>query len=152
MPKITPFLWFDSNAEEAANFYLSVFPETKNIREVRSRGVGPWPEGHIATIEIELMGQRVIFMNGGPHHKLSPAFSFTVYCKDQAELDSYWDKLLEGGGKTMACGWLTDRFGLCWQIVPENIGELVSHPKGMAAMMTMIKFDIAALEAAAKAE
>ena len=149
MSKITPFLWFNDNAEDAASFYLSVFPDAKKLNELRSSGVGPWPEGHLATIEIELLGQKVIFMNGGPAYQLNPAFSFTVYCKDQAELDSYWDKLLEGGGKTMACGWLTDRFGVCWQIVPENITELVRNPKGMAAMMTMIKFDIAALEAAA---
>ena len=150
MDKITPFLWFNDNAEEAAEFYLSVFPEVKKIAELRSSGVGPWPAGKIATISIELMGLQMTFLNGGPAHSLTPAFSYTVACKDQAELDRYWDKLLEGGGKPMACGWLTDKFGLCWQIVPENIGKLVSHPKAMAAMMGMIKFDIAALEAAAK--
>ena len=147
--KITPFLWFHDNAEEAAAFYLTVFPEAKKVAELRSSGVGPWPAGKIATIVIELMGQRMTFLNGGPAHALTPAFSYSVACKDQAEIDSYWDKLLEGG-KPMACGWLTDKFGLCWQIVPENIAEIVSHPKGMAAMMGMIKFDIARLEAAAK--
>lgn len=149
MNKITPFLWFNDNAEEAAAFYLSVFPEAKKVAELRSSGVGPWPAGKIATITIELMGQHMTFLNGGPSQTLTPAFSYAVACKDQAEIDSYWEKLLEGG-KPMACGWLTDRFGLCWQIVPENIGQLVSHPKAMAAMMTMVKFDVAALEAAAR--
>ncbi|MDX2152561.1 MAG: VOC family protein [Bryobacteraceae bacterium] len=149
MNTITPFLWFNDNAEEAAQFYLSVFPKASKVSELRSSGVGPWPEGQIATITIELMGQQMTFMNGGPAHALTPAFSFSVACKDQAELDRYWDKLLEGGGKPMACGWLTDQFGLCWQIVPEHVEDLVRHPKAMAAMMGMVKFDIAALEAAA---
>jgi predicted 3-demethylubiquinone-9 3-methyltransferase (glyoxalase superfamily) len=149
MSKITPFLWFNDNAEEAAEFYLSVFPEAKKVAELRSSGVGPWPAGKIATITIELMGQQMTFLNGGPAHTLTAAFSFSVACKDQAELDHYWDKLVEGG-KPMACGWLTDKFGLCWQIVPDNIGELLKHPKAMAAMMNMVKFDIATLEAAAK--
>jgi predicted 3-demethylubiquinone-9 3-methyltransferase (glyoxalase superfamily) len=149
MNKITPFLWFNNNAENAAEFYLSVFPEAKKVGELRSSGVGPWPAGKIATITIELMGQRMTFLNGGPAQALTPAFSYSVACKDQAEIDRYWDKLLEGG-KPMACGWLTDKFGLCWQIVPEKIGEILKHPKAMAAMMKMVKFDIATLEAAAK--
>ncbi|HEY3738785.1 MAG TPA: VOC family protein [Bryobacteraceae bacterium] len=151
MNKITPFLWFNDNAEDAAEFYLSVFSSNaKRVSELRSSGTGPWPAGKIATITIELMGEQMTFLNGGPSQTLTPAFSYSVACKDQAEIDSYWDKLLEGGGKTMACGWLTDRFGLCWQIVPENIGEILKHPKAMAAMMQMVKFDVAALEAAAK--
>ena len=150
MGKVTPFLWFNDNAEEAADFYLSVFPQAKKLGELRSAGVGPLPAGKILTITIELMGQPMTFLNGGPAQALTPAFSFSIACKDQAELDSYWDKLLAGGGKPMACGWLTDRFGLCWQIVPEKIGELLKHPNAMAAMMNMVKFDIAALEAAAK--
>jgi predicted 3-demethylubiquinone-9 3-methyltransferase (glyoxalase superfamily) len=149
MNKITPFLWFNDNAEDAAEFYLSVFPEAKKVGELRSKGVGPWPAGKIATITIELMGQKMTFLNGGPAQAFTPAFSYSVACKDQAEIDGYWDKLLEGG-KPMACGWLTDKFGLCWQIVPEKIGELLKHPKAMAAMMQMVKFDIATLEAAAK--
>jgi predicted 3-demethylubiquinone-9 3-methyltransferase (glyoxalase superfamily) len=149
MNVITPFLWFNDNAEDAAEFYLSVFPEAKKVGEVRSSGVGPWPAGKIATITIELMGQQMTFLNGGPAHALTPAFSYSVACKDQAEIDRYWEKLLEGG-KPMACGWLTDKFGLCWQIVPEKIGEILKQPKAMAAMMKMVKFDIATLEAAAK--
>lgn len=150
MNKLTPFLWFNDNAGEAADFYLSVFPGAKKLAEMRSKGVGPWPEGAIATVQIELLGQPMIFLNGGPAYQLTPAFSYSLACKDQAEIDFYWDKLLAGGGKPMACGWLTDRFGLCWQIVPEHIEQLISTPSGMAAMMTMIKFDIAALEAASK--
>ena len=149
MNKITPFLWFNDNAEDAAEFYLSVFPEAKRVGELRSSGVGPWPAGKIATITIELMGQQMTFLNGGPAHPLTPAFSYSVACKDQAEIDHYWDKLLEGG-QPMACGWLTDKFGLCWQIVPEKIGEILKHPNAMAAMMNMVKFDIATLESAAK--
>ena len=149
MNKVSPFLWFNDNAEEAAEFYLSVFPHARKIAEMRSKGVGPWPVGKIATITIELEGQEMVFLNGGLTYQLNPAFSFFVNCDSQQEIDSYWDKLMEGG-KPMACGWLTDRFGLCWQIVPRNIGELISHPKAMQAMMGMIKMDVAALEAAAR--
>jgi predicted 3-demethylubiquinone-9 3-methyltransferase (glyoxalase superfamily) len=148
MNKISPFLWFNDNAEEAAEFYLSVFPEAKKLGELRSSGAGPQPAGQIVVINIELLGQQMTFLNGGPSHALTPAFSYSVSCIDQAEIDFYWDKLLEGG-KPMACGWLTDKFGLCWQIVPHNIGKLLQHPQAMAAMMTMVKFDMAALEAAA---
>lgn len=150
MNKITPFLWFNDNAEEAAEFYLGTFPNARKLGEVRSRGVGPWPEGRIATITIELEGQEIIFLNGGPSQQLNPAISFVVHCNSQQEIDSFWDKLMAGGGKPMACSWLTDRFGLCWQIVPHNIGQLISHPKAMEAMMGMIKLDVAALEAAAR--
>jgi predicted 3-demethylubiquinone-9 3-methyltransferase (glyoxalase superfamily) len=148
---IAPFLWFNDNAGEAAEFYLSVFPHARKLEEVRSKGVGPWPVGAIATITIELEGQEMVFMNGGPFQQLTPAFSLFVRCDSQAEIDNYWDKLLEGG-KAMACGWLTDRFGLCWQIVPSHIGALIDHPKAMQAMMGMIKMDLAALEAAAREE
>jgi predicted 3-demethylubiquinone-9 3-methyltransferase (glyoxalase superfamily) len=135
MNKLAPFLWFNDDAEEAADFYLSVFPHARRLDELRSKGVGPWPVGKIATITIELEGQEMVFLNGGP--------------APQEEIDSYWGKLIEGG-KPMACGWLTDRFGLCWQIVPRNIGELISHPKAMEAMMGMIKMDLPALEVAAR--
>jgi predicted 3-demethylubiquinone-9 3-methyltransferase (glyoxalase superfamily) len=148
--KLAPFLWFNDNAEEAAEFYLGVFPHARKVKELRSKGVGPWPVGKIATIVIELEGQEMTFMNGGPAHQLTPAFSFFVRCDSQKELDTYWEKLMAGGGKPMACGWLTDRFGLCWQVVPRNVEELLSHPKAMQAMMGMIKMDIAALEAAAR--
>lgn len=150
MNKLAPFLWFNDNAEEAAEFYLSIFPHARKVGELRSKGVGPWPVGKIATITIELEGQEMVFLNGGPAQQLTAAFSFFVRCDSQQEIDSYWDKLMEGGGKPVACGWLTDRFGLCWQIVPRKIEELVSHPKAMEAMMTMIKLDLPTLEAAAR--
>lgn len=149
MNKLAPFLWFNDNAEEAAAFYLGVFPHARKLDEVRSQGVGPWPVGTIATITIEIEGQEMVFLNGGPAQQLNPAISFFVRCDSQEEIDTYWDKLIEGG-KPMACGWLTDRFGLCWQIVPRHIGALISHPKAMQAMMGMIKMDLSALEAAAR--
>lgn len=124
-------------------------PASQKVGRAAFERPGPWPAGKIATVTIELMGQQMTFLNGGPEHALTPAFSCSVACKNQAEIDSYWDKLLQGG-KPMACGWLTDKFGLCWQIVPENIGEILKHPNAMAAMMKMIKFDVATLEAAAK--
>jgi len=147
MNKITPFLWFDTNAEEAANFYLSVFPEGKKLDELRVTEAGPGPVGSLLTITLELMGQQVVFMNGGPGHPQTDAFSLFVACKTQEEIDNYWAKLCEGGSE-IQCGWLKDKFGVSWQIAPENIMELVKHPNGMRAMMKMVKFDIATLEAA----
>lgn len=146
MNKITPFLWFNDNAEEAANFYLSVFPDSKKLGEMRS---GPPAAGRIVTISIELMGQAMTFLNGGPMFQLNEAFSFSVSCKDQEEIDRYWSTLTEGGQESR-CGWLKDRFGLSWQIVPENIGALLGKGKAMQAMMQMAKLDIAKLEAAGK--
>jgi predicted 3-demethylubiquinone-9 3-methyltransferase (glyoxalase superfamily) len=148
MPTVTPFLWFDNEAEEAANFYLSVFPDAKKVSELRSNGIGPWPVGTIAIITIELMGQQMTFLNGGPHQKLSQAFSFFIACDTQQAIDGYWHKLSDGGSE-IACGWLTDKFGLSWQVAPKNIGELIRHPNAMKAMMGMKNLDIAALEAAA---
>jgi predicted 3-demethylubiquinone-9 3-methyltransferase (glyoxalase superfamily) len=149
MNKLAPFLWFNDNAEEVAEFYLRIFPHARKLDEVRSKGVGPWPVGGIATITIELEGQEMVFLNGGLAYQLNPAFSFFVRCDSQKEIDSYWEMLIEGG-KPMACGWLTDRYGVSWQIVPRNIQELISHPRAMEAMMGMIKLDLAALEAAAR--
>ncbi len=149
MKNLVPFLWFNDNAEEAAEFYLSVFPHARRLDVVRPEGIGPWPAGKVATITIELEDQEMVFLNGGPAHRLTPAFSFFVRCDSQEEIDTYWDKLIEGG-KPMACGWLADRFGLCWQIVPRHIGHLIRHPKAMQAMMGMVKIDVATLEAAAQ--
>lgn len=149
MKKLAPFLWFDHNAEDAAAFYCSVFPHAQIRSELRSTGVGPWPVGALAMVTLEIEGQEMVFLNGGPGHPHTPAFSLFVRCDSQEEIDQYWDKLLEGG-KTMACGWLTDKFGLCWQIVPRQIEELVRHPKAMEAMMQMIKLDLKVLEAASK--
>ena len=131
------------------SFTSAFFPHARKLDEVRSKGVGPWPEGKIGTITIELEGQEMVFLNGGPANQLNPAFSFFVRCDSQAEIDSYWDKLMKGG-KAIACGWLTDKFGLCWQVVPRSIGELISHPKAMQAMRGMVKLDVGALEAAAR--
>jgi len=149
MPTITPFLWFDTEAEDAANFYLSVFKDAKKISELRSNGVGPWPVGAIAIVTIELMGQPMTFLNGGPNHKLSEAFSFFISCDTQAEIDYYWNALLQGGTESV-CGWLKDKFGLSWQVAPKNIFELIRHPNAVQAMMGMKKLDVASLEAAAR--
>jgi predicted 3-demethylubiquinone-9 3-methyltransferase (glyoxalase superfamily) len=145
--KITPFLWFDNNAEAAADFYLSIFPSGRKLDELRSGEAGPGPKGSLVVVSIELEGQQVTFLNGGPSNKLSDAFSFVIRCDSQQEIDKYWAKLTEGGSET-ACGWCKDKFGVSWQVVPKNITELVSNPGGMQAMMTMKKLDIAALEKA----
>ena len=143
--RVSPFLWFDNNAHQAADFYTSIFPNSRKVSELKNPQS---PDAPPLVVSFDIDGQRVTAMNGGPHQKLTPAFSFVVSCKDQEELDRYWSKLSEGGAE-VACGWLTDKFGLSWQIVPENIGELVSHPKAFQAMMGMKKLDIAALKAAA---
>ena len=147
---ITPFLWFDQNAEEAANFYLAIFPNSRIVDELRNPGEAPGPKGGILTISFELNGQRFIGLNGGPAHQFNEAVSFVVNCDTQEQIDYYWSKLLEGGGSEIACGWLKDKFGLRWQVTPTNIGQLVRHPKAMQAMMQMTKFDIAELERAAQ--
>jgi predicted 3-demethylubiquinone-9 3-methyltransferase (glyoxalase superfamily) len=148
-PRITPFLWFDSNAEEAVDFYLSVFKNSRRLDVLRNPAGGPGPEGKALTIAFELEGQKFTALNGGPHFKFNEAVSFVVTCNTQEELDYYWTKLTDGGSEVQ-CGWLKDKFGLSWQIVPARIGELVSHPKAMQAMMKMTKLDIRALELAAQ--
>jgi predicted 3-demethylubiquinone-9 3-methyltransferase (glyoxalase superfamily) len=148
MNKITPFLWFNADAEQAAQFYISVIPNSRVLKELRMPEGGPGPAGSLLAMDLELNGQQVSFLNGGPAQKLSPAFSFTVRCKDQAEIDDYWVKLGEGG-KELGCGWIEDKFSLCWQIVPYNATELIGTPAGMQAMLKMMKLDIATLEAAA---
>jgi predicted 3-demethylubiquinone-9 3-methyltransferase (glyoxalase superfamily) len=149
-PAITPFLWFDQNAEEAANFYVSIFPNSRIVDELRNPGDAPGPKGGILTISFDLNGQRFIGLNGGPAHQFNESVSFVVNCEDQEQIDYYWSKLLEGGGSEIACGWLKDRFGLRWQVTPTNIGQLIKHPKAMQAMMKMTKFNIAELERAAE--
>jgi predicted 3-demethylubiquinone-9 3-methyltransferase (glyoxalase superfamily) len=146
---ITPFLWFDNNAEEAVDFYLSIFPNSRKVDELRNPGEAPGPKGGVLTASFELNGQRFIALNGGPAHHFNEAVSFVVNCDTQEQIDYYWSKLLEGGGSEIACGWLKDKFGLRWQVTPVNIGQLVRHPKAMQAMMQMTKFDIAELERAA---
>lgn len=150
-PRITPFLWFDNNAEEAVDFYLSIFKNARKLGELRSTADSPsGSKGMVLTISFELDGQKFTALNGGPYHKFNEAVSFVVRCESQQEIDHYWSMLLEGGGSEIQCGWLKDRFGLCWQVVPSRIGELLSHSKAMEAMMQMKKLDIAALERAAK--
>jgi predicted 3-demethylubiquinone-9 3-methyltransferase (glyoxalase superfamily) len=150
MPRITPFLWFNNNAEEAVDFYLGIFPNSRRGKELRATEAGPGPKGSVITIEFELDGQEFVALNGGPGHEFNDAVSFFVVCKDQKEIDYYWGKLLDGKGEEIDCGWLKDKFGVRWQVVPERIMELISHPDAMRAMMTMKKMDIAALEMAGK--
>jgi len=149
-PRITPFLWFDSNAEEAVNFYLTVFKNSQRLDEVRTTGAGPGPKGSILTIAFELDGQKFTALNGGPNFKFTEAISLIVRCDSQKEVDYYWSKLTAGGGNESQCGWLKDKFGLSWQIVPALLPDLLKHPKAVQAMLQMKKLDIAELERAAK--
>ncbi len=148
-PRITPFLWFDANAEEAVEFYLTVFKNSRRIQEMRNTGDGPGPKGSILTIGFELDGQKFTALNGGPLFKFTEAISFVVRCDTQQEVDEYWEKLTAGGSE-IQCGWLKDKFGLCWQIVPARLPDLIKHPKAMQAMLKMKKLDIAELERAAQ--
>lgn len=155
MQKITPFLWFDGRAEEAAQFYVSIFPNSKIGQVTRCGEVGPGPKGSVLTVTFTLQGQEFIALNGGPMYQFSPAISFLVNCETQAEIDALW-AALTAGGETQACGWLRDRFGVSWQITPTILLPLLSDPdparagRVMAAMRQMIKFDIARLQAAAE--
>ena len=148
LPRITPFLWFDSNAEEAVEFYISVFKNSRRLAELRNVEGNAGPKGSILTISFELDGQKFTALNGGPAHKFNEAVSFVVRCETQQEVDEYWEKLLAGGSE-IACGWLKDKFGLCWQIVPARALDLIKNPKAMQAMMKMKKLDLAELERAA---
>jgi predicted 3-demethylubiquinone-9 3-methyltransferase (glyoxalase superfamily) len=155
MQRITPFLWFDTQAEAAAKFYASVFPNSKILKTARYGEAGPGPKGSVMTVEFELAGQRMIALNGGPHFKFTEAISLSVDCKDQKEVDHYWSKLSQGGQESM-CGWLKDKYGLSWQVNPSILGKLLSDKDAkkakrvMEAMLKMKKIDIAALNAAAK--
>ncbi len=148
-PRITPFLWFDSNAEEAVEFYLTVFPNSRRLSELRNVDDSQAPKGSILTIAFELDGQKFTALNGGPAFKFTEAVSFVVRCDSQQEIDDYWSKL-SAGGSEVQCGWLKDKFGLSWQIVPARVFDLIKHPKAMQAMLQMTKLDIAELERAAK--
>ena len=156
MGKITPFLWYDTEAEEAATLYTSLFPNSTILAVNRYGAAGPGPEGSVMTVSFELDGQRCVALNGGPAHPFTEAVSFVVDCTTQEEVDRYWDALTEAGGEESMCGWLRDRFGLSWQIVPSRLPELLSDPDGekaqrvMQAMLQMKKIDIAGLEAAAQ--
>jgi predicted 3-demethylubiquinone-9 3-methyltransferase (glyoxalase superfamily) len=148
-PRITPFLWFDSNAEEAADFYVSVFKNSRRFEAVRvPEDSKAGPKGKVMTVTFELDGQKFTALNGGPMFKFTEAVSFVVRCETQAEVDEYWTKLTAGGTESQ-CGWLKDKFGLSWQIVPARLPELIKNPKAMQAMMGMKKIDIGELERAA---
>lgn len=154
MERITPCLWFDNKAEEAATFYVSLFPDAKIIKIARYGEAGPGEPGSVMTVVFTLNGQQYVGLNGGPMFTFSEAVSFQIHCDDQAEVDHLWDALSEGGEEG-PCGWLKDRWGLSWQVTPVRLLELVQDPdagraqRAMAAMMEMKKIDIAAVEAAA---
>jgi predicted 3-demethylubiquinone-9 3-methyltransferase (glyoxalase superfamily) len=156
MPEIIPCLWFDTEGEEAARFYTSVFPNSKILDVARYGSAGPRPEGTVMTVTFELDGQKLLALNGGPQFTFSEAISFQVMCASQEEVDTYWSKLSEGGEEG-PCGWLKDRFGLSWQIVPTRLTELLADPdretaqRVMAAMLEMGKIEIDELERAAAA-
>ncbi len=151
--KITPFLWFDHQAEEAAAFYTSIFPNSKIDKVIRFGEAGPGPVGSVMTVEFQLEGQSFVALNGGPHFKFTEAISFVVSCQTQEEVDAYWEKLSAGGAQ-VECGWLKDKFGLSWQIVPTVLVKLLSDPdpeksrRVMKTMLTMKKLDIRTLRQA----
>ncbi len=146
--KITPFLWYQDQAADAAKFYCSVFPDSQVLDESVT------PDGRCLSVTVRIAGQTFVAFNGGEHYKLSPALSLMVTCHDQAEVDQLWDAIVNAGGQPLACGWITDQFGLTWQITPRRLIELMYHPdkakamRAMQSMMTMVKIDIAQLEAA----
>jgi predicted 3-demethylubiquinone-9 3-methyltransferase (glyoxalase superfamily) len=158
VPRITPFLWFDNQAEEAAKFYTSVFNNSRIRKVARFSKAGEKaagrPAGSVMTVEFQLEGQEFVALNGGPQFKFTEAISFVVSCKTQAEVDKYWNRL-SAGGKKVQCGWLKDRYGVSWQIVPTILGELLSSKDGaktervMQAMLKMVKLDIKRLKQAA---
>ena len=146
--RITPFLWFDSNADEAVDFYVSIFKNSRRLTELRNPGEAPGPKGGVMVVSFELDGQKFTALNGGPMFKFTEAISFLVRCDNQEEVDYYWSKLTAGSGNEGQCGWLKDKFGLSWQIVPAQLPALIRHPNAMKAMMGMKKLDIAELERA----
>jgi predicted 3-demethylubiquinone-9 3-methyltransferase (glyoxalase superfamily) len=154
MQKITPFLWFDGNAEEAANFYISIFKNSKMGKISRYGDAGPGPKGSVMSVTFQIEGQEFFALNGGPQFKFTPAISFFVNCETQQEVDDLWEKL-SAGGRTDRCGWLQDKFGLSWQIIPTVLGQLLSDKdpqrakRAMQAMLQMTKIDIAKLQQAA---
>jgi predicted 3-demethylubiquinone-9 3-methyltransferase (glyoxalase superfamily) len=156
LQKIVPNLWFDTEGEEAAEFYVSVFPNSRVLNVARYTEAGPRDAGTVMTVEFELDGQRFVAINGGPDFRFSEAVSFQVTCADQEELDYYWERLTSDGGSDGPCGWCKDRYGLSWQVVPEGMDELFADPdptratRAMEAMLGMRKLDVAALHAAAE--
>ena len=155
MQKIAPFLWFNNNAEEAAKFYTSVFKDSKILELSRYGDAGPGPKGSVMVVRFQIAGLEVTALNGGPQFTFSEAFSFMVTCENQKEVDDYWSKLTAGGGQESMCGWLKDKFGFSWQIVPKQLMQLIADKdvtkarRVMQAMLKMKKIEIAALERAA---
>jgi predicted 3-demethylubiquinone-9 3-methyltransferase (glyoxalase superfamily) len=155
MQRITPCLWFDGQAEEAANFYVSIFNNSQILNISRYGDAGPGPAGSVMTVSFQLDGQEYIALNGGPQFKFTEAISLTVNCETQAEVDTFWEKLLQDGGQEIHCGWLKDKYGLSWQVVPNLLPSLISDPDPeksqnvMKALLQMTKLDIAALQKAA---
>ncbi|MFA9445810.1 VOC family protein [Egicoccus sp. AB-alg6-2] len=153
-PQIVPNLWFDTEAEEAANFYVSLFPDSRVAKVMRYTEAGPGEPGTVVTVEFELAGQPFVAINGGPQFPFTEAVSFLIPCQDQAEVDHYWDALIEGG-ESLQCGWLKDRYGLSWQVVPTVLDRLLDDPdperarRATEAMLGMVKLDVEALQAAA---
>ncbi|MEU9350352.1 VOC family protein [Streptomyces griseoloalbus] len=150
----TTCLWFDGQAEEAANFYVSLFEDSSLGRIVRYTESGPGAAGSVLTVEFAANGQKFVALNGGPEFKFSEAISFQIDCADQAEIDHYWEKLVEGGGEHGPCGWLKDRFGVSWQVNAARLSDMISDPdrekadRAMKAMLSMGKLDVAELEKA----
>jgi len=155
--QITPFLWFDANAEEAVNFYVSVFKDAKIISTARYGEAGPGPAGSVMTMKFQLDGTEFVALNGGPHFAFSPAVSFVINCETQSEVDHYWDQFGKDG-KPMQCGWITDRFGVTWQVTPTILPKLLQDKdrakanRVMQAMMKMVKLDIPTFERAYNAD
>jgi predicted 3-demethylubiquinone-9 3-methyltransferase (glyoxalase superfamily) len=151
---ITPFLWFDTQAEDAANFYVSIFTNSRIVNTSRYGEAGPGPKGSVMTVQFELNGQPFIALNGGPHFRFSEAVSFSVQCESQEDVDHYWTKLTAGGGQEGPCGWLKDKYGLSWQVNPTILGTLISDPdpqkskRVMEAMLKMKKIEIEPLRKA----
>jgi len=155
MPRITPNLWFDKEGKDAAEFYCSVFPNSKITAVTHYNEAGPRKAGEVLTVDFVLDGTPFTAINGGPEFTFDEAVSFLIECKDQEEVDYYWDKLIEGGGEESQCGWLKDKFGLSWQVVPAGMDATLNDPdperavRAMRAMLGMKKIDVAALKAAA---
>lgn len=159
MPKITPCLWFDGDAEEAAGLYTSIFPNSRIDKVVRAAADTPSNrQGDVITVEFTLDGSPFVGLNGGPHFTFSEAVSFVIDCRDQAEVDRYWEALIAGGGEPSVCGWLKDRFGLSWQVVPRRLNEMMESDdraaaeRATTAMLAMTKLDLAKLEEAYRGE
>ena len=154
MQRITPFLWYDDKAEEAANFYISIFKNSKILSVLRYGEVGPGPKGSVMTVEFQLEGQEFVALNGGPHFKFTEAISFVVNCATQEEVDYFWEKLTADGGQESMCGWLKDKYDLSWQVVPAVLGPMLQDKNAgkarnvMKAMLQMDKLDIKALKQA----